>query len=148
MAGGAIAGVFAVWLLIGVLFGLVASNVWSKKGGSSGAGFALGFFLGVIGLVIAFLATPSTGPSGSLARCPFCAEGVQPEARVCKHCGRDLPIRRCPHCDSQMVATATRCPHCRKESDAWMLHEGRWWKREGGASFWFDDDTKTWTPQR
>lgn len=23
--------------------------------------------------------------------CPFCAERIKPEAKVCKHCGRDLP---------------------------------------------------------
>jgi hypothetical protein len=27
----------------------------------------------------------------SLRACPFCAEAVQPEAVICRYCGRDLP---------------------------------------------------------
>lgn len=30
-------------------------------------------------------------------RCPHCADPVSSEARVCRHCGRDLPAERSPH---------------------------------------------------
>lgn len=30
-------------------------------------------------------------PSADTQKCPFCAELVKAEAKVCKHCGRDLP---------------------------------------------------------
>ena len=136
-----------ILLLIQAMFGFVCENIWAGKGGTKGMGFLLGFFLGVIGIVIVLLANPgSSGATG--ARCPYCAEFVQPTAQVCRHCGRNLPVRACPNCNTQIVATAERCPNCRHRSSSWRLHDGHWWKREGGVDYWYDDDAKTWQPFR
>lgn len=41
-------------------------------------------------LIAAPLARPSVG-SMPLRKCPFCAELIQPEAVICRHCRRDVP---------------------------------------------------------
>ena len=59
-----------------------------------------------------------------ISKCPFCLENVKPKARLCKHCGRELPQQEktftfsCPRC-GQHMSTSVRmggndaaCPTC------------------------------------
>lgn len=48
-----------------VLFGFLAGAVWQNKGGNFWLLFLVGLFLPVIGLLIAFLATPGGGSGQS-----------------------------------------------------------------------------------
>jgi hypothetical protein len=77
------------WLcFIGVWFlcGMIAASIYQRKGRSGITGFLGGFLLGPLGVILALA-------SGSnLPKCPFCAERIQQEAKVCPHCQRDLPI--------------------------------------------------------
>jgi RNA polymerase subunit RPABC4/transcription elongation factor Spt4 len=55
--------------------------------------------LGPFGLILAFVVVGDSAAvsqatelrSGTARKCPACAEIVKTEAKVCKHCGRDLP---------------------------------------------------------
>lgn len=72
-------------LLIWVICGIAAMAVYQRKGRSGVTGFLGGFLLGPIGLILAILS------GNNLPKCPFCAERIQKEAKVCPHCQRDLP---------------------------------------------------------
>jgi len=43
------------------------------------------------GIIIFSASKSSNNQGGNLKKCPFCAELIQPEAIVCRFCGRDLP---------------------------------------------------------
>ena len=75
------------WILSVVLFGFIGCFIGQSKG-AGGAGFVLGALLGPVGCVLAaFL-------EGNRIPCPFCAERVRPEAKVCPHCRNQLPVAR------------------------------------------------------
>ncbi len=79
-----------IWLVLAIMVGVFASNK-----GRSGIGF---FLLAVIlspliGIIIAVLVSPNQQvmdskalDSGSMKKCPSCAELVKKEASMCKHC--------------------------------------------------------------
>lgn len=92
--------VVAMWLF----FGFIGALIFRHKGKKEANGFLLGFLLGPIGVLIALFSNATSIEiakqekemeeeqikSGELKKCPFCAELVKTEAKVCKHCGRDL----------------------------------------------------------
>lgn len=55
----------------------------------------LGLLLGPIGIIIILILTPlpEAVPVGPQRKCPFCAELVLTEAKVCRFCQRDLPAQ-------------------------------------------------------
>ena len=94
----------APWTVITVLIGVLGylyflpSIIASKTEHESGV-FILNLFLGwtLIGWVIALVWAVSDKPVVPLQetqKCPFCAETIKKEAKVCRFCSRDLPVNK------------------------------------------------------
>jgi hypothetical protein len=128
----------AVLLIIWLACAFIGLLIGSNKG-RPGAGFLLGLFLGFIGLIIIAVMSPTpeaqalrdqrvaaasqalTGPAPTTRTCPWCAEQIQLQARVCKHCGRDV----------QPLGGAL-APAPPGTGEGWMpdpsgRHPDRWW---------------------
>ena len=73
----------------------------------------------VIGTIMA-VASSSRRPNAGqqMKPCSYCAELVQPNAKVCKHCGKNIEEISCPHCRTrllrmpELVGMVGSCPKC------------------------------------
>ncbi len=69
-----------------LFWGAIGYFIATKRGIRGITGISLSILLGPIGWLIVGVFMRSR-----LRQCPHCAERVKEEAKVCKHCGRDLP---------------------------------------------------------
>ena len=77
-----------VWLVFVVVLCLLVGKYASRRGLSATRYFLLSALLSpVIGILLVLV----FAPSDQTRKCPHCAESVKRDAKVCRHCGRDLP---------------------------------------------------------
>lgn len=84
------------FLIIIALIGLIPAAIASRKGRSFGLWWFYGAALFIVALPHSLIMKRSIrgqdarNRNEGLQQCPSCAEWIRPEARVCKHCGRDV----------------------------------------------------------
>lgn len=114
-------------LLIGGICGLgpvIVGALKKRMGLGIGGFFACllsGLILGILlagpicGVFIWLIIKKSdTDESINTKQCPYCAEKILVDAKLCKHCNREL-IKKCPICGEEISIKAKVCKHCKHQ---------------------------------
>jgi hypothetical protein len=88
------------FIVLAVVLGLIPAMIARSKGREFLTWWIYGALLFIVALPHALLLKPELQHleeqqrTQGLRKCPFCAEMIKPDARVCRYCGRDLPPER------------------------------------------------------
>jgi hypothetical protein len=81
--------VIIFWLIASIIVGVIASS----RGRSGGGWFLLSLLISPLLTIVPVLALPkqmTRRQALQLRACPFCAEVIRREAKVCKHCHHEV----------------------------------------------------------
>ena len=81
-------------VIIWVVLGFVTAKIAESKGRPFGTWLIYGFICFPLAILYLAVSKPSDKTlvdSGEYRKCPFCAEVVRSEAKVCRYCHKELP---------------------------------------------------------
>jgi hypothetical protein len=110
-------------LVVAVVLGIIPAMIAKNKGRSFGVWWLYGAALFIVALPHALLMQTDPAALGQ-RKCPYCAEFVKREARVCRYCQRELPELRV-----RSAAPGEICDVCSRPVEA---HQ-HWCSRRGEA---------------
>ena len=77
-----------------IAFGFITAKVAESKGRPFSTWLIYGFICFPLAMLYLAMSKPSDKTltdSGKFRKCPFCAEMVRREAKLCRYCGKELP---------------------------------------------------------
>ncbi len=80
---------FPIWALSSLL-SLIPATIASKKGRNFFVWALYGWLVFIVSIIHVNMLKPIEGAS-NMKKCPFCAEIIKQEAKVCRYCSKDLP---------------------------------------------------------
>ena len=87
-----------MWIILWLILSILVASYANSKGRSGIGYFLLSMILTpVLGLIITIAVEPDIDKleerailAGKRRKCPYCAELVKNEARICRHCGKEI----------------------------------------------------------